>query len=184
MDLLGLVPPKDDVLYVGHRDTRGNGTVAIETLAGEPLGDLPNVPKGRERWPGSVEWGYGGEGPHDLTRSLLLHALGNAAVCHTCGGTGGMRVRSDPTAPEGYVIETYARGDEPPGDARVLCPNHTGCEYGMTTLPIHEFVEAYVRHWPTHGAGIQWRLTRREILTWLAAQTGPLAAGDEGLPAS
>ncbi|MFF7415501.1 hypothetical protein [Streptomyces lydicus] len=54
----------------------------------------------------------------------------------------------------------------------------------MTTVPTHEFVEAYVRHWPTHGACIQWRLTRRKILTWLAAQTGPLAAGDEDLPAS
>ena len=35
-----------------------------------------------------MSWGYNGSGPADLARSLLIHALGDAARCTVCSGTG------------------------------------------------------------------------------------------------
>ena len=99
VQLLDLVVPTEDLVYVGRRPVQGGTTVVVETPAGEVVGDLPHIE--RSAAPGGLEWGYGGAGPRDLARSLLLHALGDAALCHTCGGSGYMRVRAEPSAPGG-----------------------------------------------------------------------------------
>ncbi|MFJ6701121.1 DUF6166 domain-containing protein [Streptomyces sp. NPDC091272] len=167
MDLLHLVAPADDIVYIGRRTSRGEAVVTMESVDGTELGQLPNAPTGRDRWPGSVEWGYGGQGPRELSRSLLLHALGSAAVCHTCGGTGGMRVRAVPATPDGYVLESYADGPVPDADHRVDCPRYDGCEWGNVAVPGAQFFDDYVARWPKGGTGEQWRLRRSEVLAWL-----------------
>ncbi len=176
MQLLDLVAPAEDVVYVGRRTFDDEPIITIETPQGEAISGLPHIE--RSAAPGGLEWGYGGAGPRDLARSLMLHALGEAGLCHTCGGSGYMRVRAEPCAPQGYVTEPYPAGVEPlPEENRVLCGNHAGCDEGYASVPVGAFLDDFVRTWP-NGPGTQWRITRREVLAWLSArQAGSATAG-------
>jgi hypothetical protein len=177
VQLIDVVAPADDVVYVGRRTSRDEPIITIETPAGEPISGLPHIVRSAAP-PGGLEWGYGGAGPRDLARSLLLHALGDAAVCHTCGGSGYMRVRAEPSAPQGYVTEPYPVGVEPvPEENRVWCGNHASCDEGYTKVPVGPFLVEFVRTWPT-APGSEWRITRRQILAWMARRsTRPGEAG-------
>lgn len=65
--------------YAGHKD----GTVVI--IQGLAERQLPHYVR---HSPDGFSWGYGGSGPAELARCLLIQALGDKARCGTCGGTG------------------------------------------------------------------------------------------------
>lgn len=69
--------------YVGTRTPAG-ATVAVI----EQDGTRHPLPHAVKHSPTGFEWGYGGSGPSDLARSLLIDALGSAAICSACAGTG------------------------------------------------------------------------------------------------
>jgi len=155
----------EDVLYIGRRGPgRGDPSVVIETAGGELLGILPDFRRTGDA--STIEWGYGGRGPTELARNMLLHALGEDAVCWRCRGNGYLRTRADPNAPKGYVVEPYDPGDEPEPDFRPLCDNHRGCNEGYLRMPTHAFVERFLLHL-SREPETEWRLSQAEILQWL-----------------
>ena len=70
------------VLYRGHNLSRpGGGLLVVIEAGGELVGLLPHHVM---HSPTGMTWGYDGAGPADLARSLLIHALGDAARCAGC----------------------------------------------------------------------------------------------------
>jgi hypothetical protein len=68
-----------DVRYHGTQPHRGGaGVITVETVAGEMLGVVVHAPKHST---GGYSWGYNGSGPADAARSLLIAAIGPAALC-------------------------------------------------------------------------------------------------------
>jgi hypothetical protein len=103
-----------------------------------------------------LAWGTDvGVAAWELARCLLADALGDAAICGSCGGTGthsvdtGPRV-SSPRAPTGYL-----RAD-------LEC----GCDHGLSvTFAVYRLYSGdVVEHLPTAG----WWLTTADILLWIA----------------
>jgi hypothetical protein len=105
-----------------------------------------------------MSWGYGGSGPADLARSLLIAVLGDGARCGTCAGT--RLVVYDPAADR----EVRYREDLDSEEAAYNCGD---CEGGYRQLPYQAFKFEYVAKW-----GPSWRVSRTEILTWLTAHDG------------
>jgi hypothetical protein len=68
-----------DRWYAGQ----ANGQVVVIEGAGETL-----LAHHVRHSPDGFSWGYGGSGPAELARCLLIDALGNRARCGTCDGTG------------------------------------------------------------------------------------------------
>lgn len=73
--------------YAGYANANQAGArlVMIEDDDGTTIGPLPHIVK---HSPDGFSWGYGGSGPADLARSLLIHALDLKSDCPSCGGTG------------------------------------------------------------------------------------------------
>ena len=162
----------DEIWYGGADGTpRGDGrAVWIMDVAGLPCGRLPEVIR-----PGygssGFTWGYPGVGPRALARSLLVHALGPAAICGMCTGTG--RV----TYPLGYEggdlpAAPYdpARSGQAYQEAGLVVDQcwGEGCDWGSLVSPsaVQQFKRQIVGRW--EGA---WRISRAEILQWVAGQS-------------
>lgn len=92
-------------------------------------------------------WGYGGSGPAELARSLLIDALGDDAWCRQCGGA-----------------EHQARINAGTELAEVgTCP---GCFGERTSFPpdiYQRFKQVCVATMPATG----WTVTQKQILDWL-----------------
>jgi len=89
--------------------------------------------------------GYVGASPADTTRSVLLAALAEAAVCETCRGTGHTAACN------------VAAANRAPA---MPCAN---CNRGYRRVPHRQFTTEHVAH-----SGDQWRISRGQILAWLA----------------
>ena len=74
-----------EVIYHGSGSGAGGRLIRIETPDGRRVGVLHHIVR---HSPTGLTWGYGGSGPADTARSLLIAALGPEALCRTCGGTG------------------------------------------------------------------------------------------------
>ena len=157
-----------DVVYHGnHRGPSGPGTVTVETPAGEVLGLLNHVVR---HSPTGLSWGYGGSGPADTARSILLAALGDSGRCPTCAGRGRVAFTADEEEPEPYDREKH--GPDPkyhPGDEAVredlVIDSCYDCDGdGHVHVPYMEFKFDVVAGW-----GDEWRITRAEVLAWLTA---------------
>ena len=142
----------DDVTYHGIRRVRGDCTILIEDRNARRLGVVQHLPR---HSPTGMEWGYGGSGPADTARSLLLTAIGGRdACCPTCQG------RRD-------VVYDFTRDRETPYDpaaghdpgARARCID---CDDGYRHVPYQRFKWDHVAKW-----GQEWRMRRSEILGWL-----------------
>jgi hypothetical protein len=143
-----------DVIYRGHPNTNPAGPrlVTIETPDGQVLGQLRHVVK---HSPTGYSWGYGGSGPADLARSLLIDALGPDVRCTACGGSGRMVYDEDADSDVPYDPERH--------DPELAFP--CGCEGGLRTdlLRYQEFKWAFVAGWSdTRG----WSITRSQIREW------------------
>jgi hypothetical protein len=60
--------------YRGVRDDSGQTHVMVEFSDGSLATPLPHIVR---HSPTGLEWGYGGSGPADLARSLIMDALGH-----------------------------------------------------------------------------------------------------------
>jgi hypothetical protein len=107
-----------------------------------------------------LSWGYGGSGPADTARSLLIAALGADAMCHTCGGTGRLafdpNVGEEPSAvpwdPTKPPQEYAARGLE------VTRCWDWECDGGFRQLPYQAFKSEQVATWDD-----EFRISRTQI---------------------
>lgn len=89
-----------DVTYHGRYQS-GGSVIAVEDASGTAHGTVDHVVR---HSPTGMSWGFGGSGPADCARSLLIAALGDAARCRMCAGTGKVTYRPDD-------------GEEPPASA-------------------------------------------------------------------
>jgi hypothetical protein len=168
-----------DVIYHGNRDHRraGPAPIAIETPAGEVTGLLHNHARGKS--PDGFAWSYGGSGPAATAKSLLIDALGDRAKCHTCAGTQQIVYGSPSTLTarpfdpaRDAAIPGNPDEDGYEGPARFDCPD---CDDGYRRLPYQDFKAAFVATW-----GDEFRISRREILTWLIDHHPGCLTGSEG----
>lgn len=104
--------------------------------------------------PTGMEWGYSGSGPADLARSLLIDALGPAAVCPVCAGT-----RRVVWQPDGQEVP-YDPATAGPGAEVLGC---IACDRGYRQLPYQDFKFLVVAGFK-HDA---WRIERADIIGWL-----------------
>lgn len=88
--------------------------------------------------PAGFNWGYGGSGPSELARCILLDHLGELAVCE-CEGSG--------RNPEGGWCWICS------GDGTRLLPHI-----------YQSFKEEFVARWPMDES---WQITAREVDEWL-----------------
>ena len=137
--------------YHGHRTEAGAVVTAHNAIAGVRW-PLRHVPK---HSPAGFNWGYGGSGPADLARSLLIDALGDGATCPTCRGG---RLLAWPLDAEREVpfdpqLHTDAES------MKCLCAD------GFRQLPYHDFKFAVVAGWQQDN----WRIARAEVIAWLLA---------------
>lgn len=146
----------DDLVYHGFRRPTGGCVIAVETLDGEQLGLLRHVPK---HSPTGYSWGYGGSGPADCARSLLLAAVGDEqARCPECGGTRRVVYDLAAIAEVPYRDEVHADCDPE------LVSDCFGCVDGYRSLPYQAFKREFVASWDA-----EWSMRRSEILAWLHA---------------
>ncbi|MER6514779.1 DUF6166 domain-containing protein [Nonomuraea sp. NPDC001636] len=148
-----------EVIYHGYRREVGDSSIAIETPGGEQIGVVGHLPK---HSPTGIGWGYHGSGAADCARSLLIAALGDDAACRTCNGTAkvvfdlktGNDLPYDPDKAADYYPELIYR-----------CVCEDGYRVGPALYQAFKF--AYVSQW-----GAEWRMSRSDILLWLATQPG------------
>jgi hypothetical protein len=140
-----------DVVYHGQQTARG-GVVHLETPDGQVLGRLPHVIR---HSPTGLNWGYGGSGPADCARSILIHALGPDALCRTCAGT--TAVVYDPRTDQ-YRPSDPARATDHDPELVSLCWD---CIDGYQPLPYQRFKFDVVARF-----GPEWRMRRTDVLTW------------------
>lgn len=169
-----------EILYGGAGGTAagGGGTVWIMDATGLPCGKLPEVARPGYS-PAGFTWGYEGAGCRSLAWSLLAHALGPAAVCSMCTGTGrityplGFEAGAPPVSPF-----DPARSPDEYDEAGIvvdLCWEED-CDSGYLIRPriVQKFKRRFVAGW--EGA---WRISRAEILQWMAADQSRYARGKD-----
>jgi hypothetical protein len=168
--MTGAAQAGDELIYHGNGSGAGGRPILVETPDGRQTGVLRHVVR---HSPTGLTWGYGGSGPADTARSLLIAALGRDAICRTCGGTG--RLVFDPNAEEeqppipwdpGRPSEEYAVD----GLEITQCWDWE-CDDGYRRLPYQAFKWEHVATW-----GNEFRISRSQILSWLSQHEHRLAA--------
>lgn len=161
--MIGLRPPAaGEVYYRGHGNGRPSGArlVTVEQ-DGQVLGLLQHVVR---HSPTGMTWGYGGSGPADLARSLLVDALGEQARCATCAGSGQLAL----SYPDGReLVEPYdpTRHGPTPDDGEVAGWEKArcwDCDGGLVHLPYQQLKFDVVAGLPASG----WMLSRQQLLNW------------------
>jgi hypothetical protein len=160
------VPPGDAV-YHGWWKPNGQAAVIVE--------DQPSLyrplPHFIRHSPAGMAWGFDGNGPRDLARSLLADTLGNCVFCTACTGpVSGPNNTRPPWSGSDYAAIS-ATGQP------VICSNH--CDAGLLPLPYLRFTDQIVAHLPPE---IAWSLRRSDILHWLT--NPPLQPHEPSGPAS
>lgn len=113
---------------------------------------------------GPFGWGYGGSGPADLARCLLIDALGQLATCATCAGSGTVVVIDGEEMSVARAKDEYEWGDPTSifhGNALVC----NQCEDGTLVEPstYQTFKFDVIAGLPVDQP---WTLQRSEILAW------------------
>jgi len=155
-----------EVWYHGAGHGAGPRPIVIENAAGDMLGVVNHVPK---HSPAGMGWGYAGSGPADCARSLLIAVLGDDARCEVCGGAGQIVYPIDDERPvtqpfqAGKPVDEYFAGRP----VEVSSCWADKCDEGCTVMPsvYQAFKFQFVATW-----GPEWRISRAEILAWLATQ--------------
>ena len=154
-------PAEQETWYHGTGSGPGGRVITVETADGTPAGLVAHVPR---HSPTGMSRGYQGSGPADTARSLLIAALGDDARCRSCAGT--RRVIYDLRHQETQPAAPYDPRRSPTGYAAdgLHVSRCWECDDGYRQLPYQEFKRQHVATW-----GSDWRISRTEILTWLAA---------------
>lgn len=154
---------RSDAVYHGRMVEHRGGVIVIETPQGRALDTVPHVDR---HSPTGIGWGYEGSGAADCALSILVDALGDAAVCRACEGAQkivyGVAEESDRFDPYDE-LEDLAGTYE--GREIQACP----CDRGLIALPYQDFKREFVAKWPQAG---EWRLSRHEVLAWFATNRG------------
>lgn len=115
--------------------------------------------------PTGMEWGYGGSGPADLARSILIDVLGDEALCNECGGLG-LVVLDQETGAEHKTTEAEIRkyrqlqeANDPLGDLLMKC---FWCDDGVKRLPYQAFKFDFVAKWDRD----QFSVSEDEVRSW------------------
>jgi hypothetical protein len=117
--------------------------------------------------PTGFSWGYGGSGPADLARCLLIDALGKWALCAECAGTG--RQVYDEAA--GAFVPFDPDADYSPGEAETVgqCVDCYGTRFTAAVESNYQrFKFDVVAGLPQAG---EWELSRDEIVGWLVERS-------------
>lgn len=164
---------RQEAWYHGTGSGAGPRLILVEDAAGRETGVVAHVVR---HSPAGLSWGYAGSGPAGTARSLLLAALGDAAKCPACNGTG-------------QVVYDHGDGEEPPARpydlavppgeyeaaGLVVSPCwQRDCDEGYVRVPYQAFKSGFVAGW-----GREFRISRAEILAWLAPR---MADRDPGSP--
>jgi len=149
----------DNATYHGWPRPDGQITVVVEF----PSGIHRPLPHLVRHSPGGFNWGYDGNGPRDLARSLITDALSQRAACHACAGP--VPHPNDRRAPHNAIEPTGAPADACPTP---ICPKR--CDAELQPLPYLRFTEQIIA---VHlHIGTAWSLPRSEVLRWLSSQHG------------
>lgn len=159
-------PAEDTAVYCGSYDgPSGPGLVWLEDGRGEKLGVLGHRTGPDSHSPTGFSWGGSGSGPAELARAMLLDALGEAARCPLCAGTGrvtflpGSDLTADPVPYDPAAHDTEqlrAQGVEP-----LACWDCDGT--GTGRVPYQDFKFAVIARLPEDDG---FTLTRAEVRDW------------------
>lgn len=144
------------VWYRGRMADAHTAVVTVETETGGLIEPLPHIVK---HSPTGFSWGFGGSGPAELARCLLIHALGGEARCPQCNGSGHIVWMLDVQDPRPFVP-----GEDLPVGA--LVDDCISCEGGYRMLPYQQFKSEVVATWPEEG---DWQISSTEIRAWWLA---------------
>lgn len=152
---------------LAHAPTEPAVVEVWERPRGRPdqrLGPLEHFPK---HSPAGFSWGYGGSGPSELARCLLIDHYGEGAKCVRCANSG--LVVYLEAAGDGPIDDFPTRpattDDEP--EATSSCPDCYGEKCMIPPGLYQAFKFEHVAHWPQDG---EWVITADEIAGWLAAR--------------
>lgn len=155
---------------------RINGRTVVEVRRGSGSEPLRHHVK---HSPTGLEWGYGGSGPADLARSILIEILGPRAICRACGGARllvwdeAIQEHRAPRSPEELDAARAPRGDggrDDPANADLVVACHL-CDAGVRRdLPYMEFKFEIVARLPRAG----FTLPVSDVEAWLS--THPIGA--------
>lgn len=127
--------------------------------------------------PTGFSWGYGGSGPADLARCLLIDALGDDAMCKVCGGNGHvvyddeLRDFRPLRGPDDWREANEKSAQWGDADAVVGCFD---CDSGIARgLPYQAFKFEVVARWPMHEA---FETTDLDIRRWYELHTQAVAS--------
>lgn len=143
------------IVYHGFQQLPGGGSIiTLESADGKSLALLRHYVKHSSD---GFQWGYGGSGPAETARCLLLDAVGDPK-CPACAGTHRM-VAADDGGERPFQPDT----DDPEGEAVFTCLD---CDQDglRSDLPYQDFKFEFVAGW-----GSEWRMPRAEIREWLKA---------------
>jgi hypothetical protein len=145
-------PDPAGVVYHGYQPTAGGGVITVETADGTVIGVLRHYVR---HSPTGFSWGYGGSGPAETARCLLLAALDDPR-CPACRGTGQTVLTEQGERPFDPDI------DDPLDPAVLSCMD---CDRDrLRVVPHQQFKWQFVAGWTG-----EWRITRAEIREWLTA---------------
>jgi hypothetical protein len=145
-----------DLVYHGYSQEPFGRVIVLESPDGTQTGTLAHVVR---HSPSGFNWGYRGSGPCDTALSLLIDAMGDAAICPACRGTGRVVYATEHGLPR---AEPFDAARHPWSGQGWPCQ----CSGGFRQVPYAEFVEQFVAHW-----GDEWVMSRSSVLAWLAPRT-------------
>lgn len=146
-----------EVVYHGYRhaDATRTALIAIESPDSDIVAMLHPIDRHR---PAEFNWGYAGKGPATTARTLLISALGPAAVCGVCRGTG-LVAAIDPSSATASLVpfDSEHHHEESAWECE--------CEDGWAVSP--SLYQAFKRE-VVAGLEPEWHLSRTSILTWVS----------------
>ena len=154
-----------EVIYRGaHNGPSGAEAVWLETAdaPGQPIGILtPRTAAQHSHSPSGFSWGYGGSGPAELARAILVDALREEGVCPVCQGALVVEIGYDHSTDK--MTETPWRGDLATAPDNVIRCECDGTGSRVQPSLYQDFKWQVVALWPQDGP---FTISRAEVLAW------------------
>jgi hypothetical protein len=151
-------PDRGDIVFHGHFQEAGGALITVETPAGDVLGVLHHHV---HHSPDGFQWGYGGSGPAETARCLLLAALEDPHCPH-CGGGRKTTLIGDGSEDNPLVQVPFDPDRDDPNSELVFTCRECNDD-GLIHVPHQKFKWDVVAKWPDGD----WRMSRADILAWL-----------------
>lgn len=148
-------PQEGDATYHGWVRPDGHTAVVVQSQSGTTYRPLTHL---AHHSPAGLAWGFSGNGPRDLARSLLIDALGKHAICPTCD-------RPPARQAPGNSSSMTRQADQATARRRTAnCPNQ--CDAGILPVPYLRFTEQVIAAHLPYGKA--WSLQRSAIIRRLS----------------